>query len=203
MSFCSDGRFSQRADAPEAMMTVRVSCHSPSIFRRNGRLEKSTSMTEPCIYSAPKCSACFFMFSTRSGPLMPSGKPGKVLDKRGDGELTARLMSADNKRLQIRPRRIDGRSVSGAAGADDHNVSHGRRGLTSMLTEQKGRPGCRERPYCDAAEWCLEGELHAEPADEAGAEVIFEAEARVLGALRPLVASGVAAIRAIVVVALE
>ena len=61
------------------------------------------------------------------------GKAGKVLDERGNRELAAGLMPADNQRLQIRTRRIDGRSVSGAAGANDHNVSHG---------IQEGLPPC-------------------------------------------------------------
>ena len=34
------GRPSQRAEAPEAMISVRVSIHSPSTLRRNGRLRK-------------------------------------------------------------------------------------------------------------------------------------------------------------------
>ncbi len=59
-------------------------------------------------------------------PIDPFRKAGEILDKRRDGKLTARLMSADNKRLEVCPSGIDGRSVSGTAGADDHNVSHGR-----------------------------------------------------------------------------
>ena len=77
ISFCSDSRPSQRADAPEAITNVRDSIHWPSTDTRKGRAERSVSITAPSTYSAPKFSACFFMFSTRSGPLMPSGKPGK------------------------------------------------------------------------------------------------------------------------------
>ena len=77
MSFRSDGRPSQRAEAPEAIISVRVSTHSPSMLIRNGRFDRSASTTEPRWYSAPKCCACCFMFSTSAGPSMPSGKPGK------------------------------------------------------------------------------------------------------------------------------
>src|ERR1039457_935984 len=77
MSFCSESKPNQRADAPEATITVRVSIHSPSTSTRNGWPESSASKTSPWTYSAPKFSACFLIFSTRSGPLMPSGKPEK------------------------------------------------------------------------------------------------------------------------------
>ena len=43
MSFCSLSSPSQRAEAPDAMMTVRVSIQSPSMLRRKGRVEKSVS----------------------------------------------------------------------------------------------------------------------------------------------------------------
>ncbi len=38
---------SHRADAPDAMITVRVSIQSPSTLIRNGRAEKSVSTTVP------------------------------------------------------------------------------------------------------------------------------------------------------------
>ena len=47
ISFCSDSSPSQRAEAPEAMITVRASIHSPSTFRRNGRFERLVSTTAP------------------------------------------------------------------------------------------------------------------------------------------------------------
>jgi hypothetical protein len=59
------------------MISERASIQVPSTLIRNGCLERSASATVPHMYSAPKRSACFFMFSTSSGPLMPSGKPGK------------------------------------------------------------------------------------------------------------------------------
>ena len=54
------------------------------------------------------------------------GKTGKVLDQSGERQLAARLMTAHNEGLQVRASRVDGGRVSGAAGADDHNVSHER-----------------------------------------------------------------------------
>src|SRR5712692_4700811 len=42
-----------------------------------GRLLTSTSLTAPVLNSAPNFCACLRMFSISSGPMMPSGKPGK------------------------------------------------------------------------------------------------------------------------------
>ena len=55
---------------------------------------------------------------------MPSGKPGKFSTSGGDGELPARFVAFDDERLQIRSGGVDGGGVSGAAGANDHNVAH-------------------------------------------------------------------------------
>jgi hypothetical protein len=79
ISACSDGRFSQRADAPEAMISVRVwigSLPGPR-FSSYGCLLRSTETRWAIFSSAPKRVACCFMFSISSGPWMPSGQPGK------------------------------------------------------------------------------------------------------------------------------
>ena len=44
---------------------------------RNGRLDPSTFVTVSYRQSAPNFWACFRMFSINSGPITPSGNPGK------------------------------------------------------------------------------------------------------------------------------
>ena len=106
------------------MITVRVSIHSPSMLSRNGRVEKSVSSTAPCRYSAPKFCACFFMFSTRSGPWIPSGNPGKFSTSVVRESCPPASCPLTTSGLQIRPRGINRGRISGAAGPDDHDVSH-------------------------------------------------------------------------------
>src|SRR6187455_3293803 len=48
-----------------------------------------------------------------------------------------------------------------------------------MLTDAKRASGLPRTPYCLPLSACLEGVLQTEPAKEAGAEVVFEAETRV------------------------
>ena len=43
----------------------------------NGRAERSTLVTFSVRISAPKRSACSRMLAMSSGPMIPSGKPGK------------------------------------------------------------------------------------------------------------------------------
>ena len=54
---------------------------------------------------------------------MPSGQPGKILDKCCKGELAAGLMAFEDKRLEIRACCVDGSGKSGAAGAEDDSVA--------------------------------------------------------------------------------
>jgi len=77
MSACSDGRLSQRALAPDAMIRVRVWMTSLPTVRRMGCAWRSTALRWAMRSSAPKRCACFFMFSISSGPWTPSGQPGK------------------------------------------------------------------------------------------------------------------------------
>ena len=116
-----------RASAPK-LPTRRSGCASRSIrssmFRRKGRCERSASISEPCRNSAPKFCACFFMFSTSSGPLIPSGKPGKFSTRVVSDNWPPASFPSDHQRFQIRPGRIDGRRVSGATRANDHDVMH-------------------------------------------------------------------------------
>ncbi|MNV77516.1 hypothetical protein D3C71_1709420 [compost metagenome] len=75
---CSPGMPRYLAEAPVEIMTVSASrSPSPSTLTLKGRCEKSTESTQLLLNSAPKRSACLRILSIRSGPRMPSGKPGK------------------------------------------------------------------------------------------------------------------------------
>src|SRR6266567_1691822 len=60
----------------------------------------------------------------------PIRESGKVLDQRGHGKLSARLVTLDDKRLQVGARGVESGSVSGASGPDDDNVSSFAHGLS-------------------------------------------------------------------------
>ena len=51
------------------------------------------------------------------------GKSGKILDQRGQGELSAGLVAFDDQRFQVGARGVQGGGVSGASGPDDDYVS--------------------------------------------------------------------------------
>ncbi len=51
------------------------------------------------------------------------GESGKVLDQRGDGELSARLVAFNDQRFQVGARGVERGSVSGASGPDDDDVA--------------------------------------------------------------------------------
>ena len=65
----SDARPSMRADAPVAMMRVRVKISRCGlIVNRNGRRDRSAPTASPCRYSVPNRAACRRIFSISSGP---------------------------------------------------------------------------------------------------------------------------------------
>ena len=72
----SPGMSSQRAVAPVAMIRVRARHAWSPAFTRNGRDERSTSVTWTARISAPKRCACFSIWSMSSGPMIPSANPG-------------------------------------------------------------------------------------------------------------------------------
>ena len=53
------------------------------------------------------------------------GKAREILHQGGERELAAGFVAADHQRLQIGAGGVDGGRVSGAAGTDDDDVSHG------------------------------------------------------------------------------
>ncbi|MNJ37870.1 hypothetical protein D3C77_327060 [compost metagenome] len=78
MFSCSPGIPKYFAEAPVEMIRVSVtSSPRPSTCNLKGRLLASMLFTQPVRNSAPKRSACLRMLSINSGPIIPSGKPGK------------------------------------------------------------------------------------------------------------------------------
>ena len=73
---------------------------------RNGRRDRSASKTVSHLQSAPNRCACLRIRSIRSGPMMPSGKPGKVVDGGRQGQLTARLLPLEDQGREVGPRGI-------------------------------------------------------------------------------------------------
>ena len=71
------GRSSQRAEAPVEMMTLLARCSSSPTQTRKGRSDRSTRDTSAASKVAPKRSAWARMCCISSGPVTPSGKPGK------------------------------------------------------------------------------------------------------------------------------
>ena len=68
ISACSDGRPSQRAEAPLAMISVRVWMVSLPTLSSIGRFDRSADDRCPMRNSAPNLAACSFMFSMSCGP---------------------------------------------------------------------------------------------------------------------------------------
>ena len=78
MSSFSLGRPRWRGEAPVAMITALLFISSLPAFSvkvpSSSRAIDSTTLNST---RAPKRSACFCRFIIRSGPMIPSGKPGK------------------------------------------------------------------------------------------------------------------------------
>ena len=72
----------------------------------------------------PEMLGLFLHVLDKVGTVDTFRKTGEILDKRGDRELPSGLMPPYDERLQIGSRRIDGRSVPGAARADYNDVTH-------------------------------------------------------------------------------
>ena len=75
-SRCSLSMLSHRAEAPVARITDWPSNAAPRAQTRNGRPDRSTLSTSRSKKRVPKRSAWARNFAIRSGPSMPSGKPG-------------------------------------------------------------------------------------------------------------------------------
>ena len=79
---CPESSFSPGTESslyldPVAMITALARYVSVSVFTTLGETVRSTSITSSASSSAPNRSACLRRWSIRSGPMIPSGKPGK------------------------------------------------------------------------------------------------------------------------------
>ena len=73
----SRGRSSISDWAPVATITEFALCSVSRTHTENGRCEKSTFVTFSVMNSAPKRAACSLKRPMSSGPMIPSGQPGK------------------------------------------------------------------------------------------------------------------------------
>ncbi len=101
---------------------------SSAVFTIFGLAARSTSITSSATSSAPNRSACLRIESIRSGPRMPSGKPGKfstsVVFISAPPAVTEPSKTSG---LSLALRRVQRRGVAGGTRADDDdiaNVSH-------------------------------------------------------------------------------
>ena len=57
-------------------------------------------------------------------PLDAFGKAGEIFHQRGQRQLSARFMAFDHERLEVRAGAVEGGGVTGASGAQDHNIAY-------------------------------------------------------------------------------
>ena len=125
MSACSQGRPSQRAEAPEAMMSERVRTISPPMVSSKGDLQMSTEVRWPMGDLGAEARGLLLHVVDELGALDAVGPAGEVFDQRGDGELAAGLVAFEDERLEVGARGVDGGGQPGAAGAQDDGVANG------------------------------------------------------------------------------
>ena len=126
ISFCSFGRPSQRAEAPGGDdQRARL---VPFVFhlkaeRALGKIGLDDGAVQ-VLGAEPLGLLLHVLHQLRA--LDALGKSGEIFDLGGERKLAARLMSRDHQRFQTGARGIDGCGVSGAAGAEDDDIMHGR-----------------------------------------------------------------------------
>ncbi len=131
MSACSLGSPSQRAEAPLAMMRVRVSRVSrPRLTSRGFLLPSASFAAEIEAYHVAgeelgaEARGLHAHVVDELGPLDAFGKAREIFHQGGDGELAAGLVAVDDQRGEVGTRGINGRGQAGAAGADDDDVTN-------------------------------------------------------------------------------
>ena len=131
MRACSEGRLSQRAEAPEAMMRVRVWMVSLAEVELEGVLGEVDGDEVGHAQLGAEAGGLLLHVLDELGALDAFGPAGKVFDQRGDGELAAGLVAFEDERLEVGAGGVDGGGEAGAAGAEDDGVvrSGGRRDI--------------------------------------------------------------------------
>ena len=83
---------------------------------------------------SPEVLGLFLDVLNEIGSVNALGETGKILDDRREGQLAAWFVTANNEGLQAGTGGVNRGRVSGAAGANDHNISHDeRRGRAPKL----------------------------------------------------------------------
>ncbi len=123
MRACSEGRLSQRALAPEAMMSVRVWMVSLAEVEREGVLGEVDGGEVGHAQFGAEADGLLLHVLDEVGTLDALGPAGKVFYQRGDGELAAGLVAFEDERLEVGAGSVDGSGKSGASGAEDDSVA--------------------------------------------------------------------------------
>ena len=126
MSACSEGRLSQRAEAPEAMMRVRVRMTSLADRELEGGLPRGRRLVEVghAELGAEARGLLLHVFD-ELGTLYALGPAGEVFDESGDGELAAGLVAFEDEGFEVGAAGVDGGGEAGAAGAEDDDIANG------------------------------------------------------------------------------
>ena len=168
------GRSSQRAEAPLAMMSARVSSVSRPRAHFDGLGAKPFSLLAQI--DADHMSGLELRAETRRllahvvdefRPLDAVRKAGEILDQGGDGELSAGLMPIDDQRAEIGAGGVDGGGQPRTSGADDDDVANvvGHRSRNRFREAQKDAGALHARSRMDKTLRLQLGERKQRPSD--------------------------------------
>ena len=117
------------ARAPVATMSASAVMSPTLVLRTKGGSREPPKLTDPVTNCVPKRSACLRMPSISSGPRMPFGKAGIVVDLGGEHELAARDVGGivvpapfDDQGLELGARGVDGRGEARGPGSEDDDL---------------------------------------------------------------------------------
>ncbi len=123
MRACSEGRLSQRAEAPLAMMRVRVWMVSLPTRRADGVGVEVDAVEVGHAQLGAEAGGLLLHVLDELGALDALGPAGEVFDQRGDGELAAGLVALEDEGLEVGAGGVDGGGESGATGTEDDCVA--------------------------------------------------------------------------------
>ena len=121
---CSEGSPSHRAEAPLAMISVRVRIGFGTQVQQKGPLREVGRDQMGHAELRAKAGGLLLHVLDELGTLNAVGPAGKVLHQRGDGKLAAGLVALQNQRFQIGARGVDSCGEPGAAGAQNDCVTN-------------------------------------------------------------------------------
>ncbi len=100
MSFCSLSRPSQRADAPEAMMSERVRISPTEVTSLKGCACRVRGLEVRHLELRAEALGLLLHVGNQIGPLNAFRPAGKVFHQRGDGELAAGFVAFQHQRFE-------------------------------------------------------------------------------------------------------